>query len=321
MHITHYLPCSPETIHWGFFDASLAPQLTVQSGDIVKIDTVNGQIRGIGELKLLPEHEQILAQCSPKLGPHIITGPIAVAGAEPGDVLEVRVLDVQLRLNWGWNAMRPLRGTLPKDFPITQVLHIPIDREKMTATLPFGPTVELHPFFGIMGVAPPPVYGALSSIEPREHGGNIDNKELGVGSTVFFPVHAPGALFSVGDGHGVQGDGEVDLSALETSLTGVFQLILHRQVDLTLPMAATATHLIAMGFDEDLDEAARIALQQMIKLLTTLTDWKPSEAYAFCSLACVMHITQLVDGQKGVHAMVQRHHIAPLISKTYLGLA
>ncbi|MGI4982455.1 MAG: acetamidase/formamidase family protein, partial [Janthinobacterium lividum] len=241
--------------------------MTVESGDIVKIDTVNGQVRGIGALKLLPEHEQILAQCTSKLGPHIMTGPVAMAGAEPGDVLEVRVLDVQLRLDWGWNRMSPLRGTLPKDFPITQVLHIPIDREKMTATLPFGPTVELHPFFGIMGVAPPPVYGALSSIEPREHGGNIDNKELGVGSTVFFPVHAPLALFSVGDGHAVQGDGEVDLTALETSLTGVFQLFLHRRAELVLPIGTTSTHLIAMGFDEDLDEAARIALQQMIRLL------------------------------------------------------
>jgi acetamidase/formamidase len=188
------------------------------------------------------------------------------------------------------------------------------------ATLPFGPQIPLRPFFGIMGVAPPPAYGAISSIEPREHGGNIDNKELGVGAIVYFPVHVPGALFSVGDGHAVQGDGEVDLSALETSLTGVFRLTLHAGIEASLPFAITQRHVITMGFDEDLDEAARKALREMIQLIGRATGWPHASAYAFCSMACDLRITQMVDGEKGVHAMVEHSLLTPHLSKPYLAL-
>jgi len=226
--------------------------------------------------------------------------------AAPGDLLEVRVLDIELRQDWGWNAMRPLRGTLPDDFAQTRLSHVPIDRERRTTTLPFGAVLPLRPFFGVMGVAPPPVYGALSTIEPREHGGNIDNKELTVGASLFLPVHASGALFSVGDGHAVQGDGEVNLTALETSLAGVFEFHLHKAVHAPMPFALSATHVIAMGFDEDLDTAARQALSEMIGLLVQATGWAREDAYLFCSMACDLHITQMVNGEKGVHAMVEQ---------------
>ena len=304
----HHLAASPETVHWGHFSAALKPALVVDSGATVVIESVNGGPSDLAEIgaDLLPEHRLIHEQCKPMLGGHIVTGPVGIHGAEPGDVLEVRVLDVQLRQPWGWNVQRPLRGTLPEDFPAKRMMSIPLDLQRMTAELPFGPSVPLAPFFGIMAVAPRPEYGPVSTIEPREFGGNIDNKELGKGSTVFFPVQTPLALFSAGDGHAVQGDGEVCLTAIETALTGTFQFVLHKQVPLALPVGLTDTHLITMGFHEDLDDAARIALREMIALLSKTQGWSRQDAYTFCSLACDLRVTQLVDGNKGIHAMVAR---------------
>lgn len=300
----HTLRPSPETIHWGHFDAKLAPVLTVRSGDRVTIDSVSGGRQEVADAKsVFPEHTQIIERCQPKLGPHILTGPIAVEGAEPGDMLEVRIERVDLRQDWGYNQIRPLKGSLPEDFPLFNLVNIPIDRAKRTAKLPWGPEIPLAPFFGIMAVAPRPEYGMVSSVEPREFGGNIDNKELGQGATVFFPVQAKGALFSVGDGHAVQGDGEVCLTAIETALTGTFKLVLHKGVGLSMPRAITATHLIAMGMDVDLDDAAKQALREMIKWLVEIEGWREVDAYVTCSLACDLHVTQLVDGNKGIHAM------------------
>ena len=303
----HSLTASPATVHWGYFDAKLAPRLTVDSGDTVTLHCVSG---GPGEVgarpDLLPEHRAILDEIKPYLGPHILTGPVAVRGAQRGDTLEVRIRDVQLRADWSYNGIKPLRGTLPEDFPMLRILQIPLDRKRMTATLPWGPTLPLRPFFGIMGVAPRAEYGAVSSIEPREFGGNLDNKELVAGTTLLLPVWADGALFSAGDGHAVQGDGEVNLMALETPMSGTFELILHKGKSLTFPRALTPTHYIAMGTDPDLDDAAKQALREMIKWLVELKGWAPEDAYTFCSLACDLRVTQLVDGHKGIHAMVAR---------------
>ena len=227
-------------------------------------------------------------------------------GAEPGDTLEVRIKSVELRVDWSYNGIKPLKGTLPEDFPMLRILQIPLDRAKMTATLPFGPTVPLRPFMGIMAVAPRAEYGAVSSIEPREFGGNIDCKELVAGTTLFLPVWAPGALFSCGDGHAAQGDGEVNLMALETPMSGSFELILHKNKPLAFPRALTPTHYISFGTDPDLDDAAKQALREMIKWLVELKGWAPEDAYTFCSIACDLRVTQLVDGFKGIHAMVAR---------------
>ena len=239
-------------------------------------------------------------------GPHILTGPIAVRGAEPGDTLEVKIQALELTVDWGWNIIRPLRGTLPEDFPRLRRTVIPLDRKKMTATLPWGPVIPLRPFFGIMATAPRPEYGLCSSVEPREFGGNIDCKEFVPGTSLFLPVFVPGANFSTGDGHAVQGDGEVCLTALETCLRGTLELVVHKRMGLAFPRAITPTHYIAMGFDPDLDDAARQALRDMIAWLVQLKGWTPEEAYVFCSLACDLHVTQLVDGNKGIHAMVSR---------------
>jgi acetamidase/formamidase len=302
----HTLNPTPATVHWGHFDARIPPRLTVDSGDTVLVDTVSGW-QDVADLSLMtPAHREIVTALRPDMGPHILTGPIAVNGAEPGDTLEVRVNAIELTADWGWNVIRPLRGTLPEDFPEFQARVIPIDRKAMTAQLEWGPRVPLQPFFGILAVAPPPVYGKVSSVEPREYGGNIDCKEFVAGTSLYLPVFVPGANFSCGDGHAVQGDGEVCLTALETCLKGRFELVLHKRRALVMPRALTPTHYITFGMDVDLDDAAKQALRDMIRWLVELKGWKPAEAYVFCSLACDLHVTQLVDGNKGIHAMVAR---------------
>ncbi len=137
----HILPATPETIHWGFFDAALPAALTVKSGERVTIHTISGGLEDlpVGRFDILPEHPQVLAALTPKLGLHILTGPVAVEGAEPGDMLEVRIEAIELRQDWGWNLMKPLFGTLPEDFPFTRLIHIPLDRAALTAELPWAP--------------------------------------------------------------------------------------------------------------------------------------------------------------------------------------
>jgi acetamidase/formamidase len=306
----HTLDPTPQTVHWGHLDAAIPPRLTIDSGDTVIVNTVSGGRLEVADLAIMrPEHREIVEKLRPVLGPHILTGPIAVRGAQPGDTLEVRIRTIELAADWGYNVIRPLKGALPEDFPEFQRRLIAIDRKTMTAALPWGPTLALRPFFGILATAPRPEYGTVSSVEPREFGGNMDNRELVAGTSVFLPVFVPGANFSVGDGHAVQGDGEVCLTALETCLTGVLEFVLHRGERLAFPRAVTPTHYIAMGMDPDLDDAARQALRDMIAWLVELKGWKPAEAYVFCSLACDLHVTQLVDGNKGIHAMVSRELI------------
>ena len=303
---THHLNPTPQTVHWGHFNASIPAVLQVESGDEVVIDTFSGGMSEVADPSLFrPEHRLIVDTVPQIMGPHILTGPVHVKGAEPGDTLEVRILDIELTTDWGWNIIRPLKGALPEDFPNLSRRVIPIDRQTNVARLPWGVDVPLRPFFGIIGVAPPPAYGLVSSVEPREYGGNIDNKEFIPGTSLFLPVFVPGANLSVGDGHAVQGDGEVCLTALETCLKGRFQVIVHKQ-SLNFPRAITPTHYISMGMDVDLDDAAKQALRNMIKWLTEIKPWTAEEAYVFCSLACDLHVTQLVDGNKGIHAMVSR---------------
>ena len=306
----HTLNPSPETVHWGYFDAAIPPKLTIESGDTVTIDTVSGGRRELGDdlSRLTPVHREIAEKVTQGPGPHILTGPIAVRGAQPGHTLEVKIQALELTVDWGWNIIRPLRGTLPEDFPRLRRTVIPLDRTKMTATLPWGSVIPLRPFFGIMDTAPRPEYGLCSSVEPREFGGNIDCKEFVPGTSLFLPIFVPGANFSTGDGHAVQGDGEVCLTALETCLRGTLEFHLHA-MRLAFPRAITPTHYITMGFDPDLDDAARQALRDMIAWLVQLKGWSPEEAYVFCSLACDLHVTQLVDGNKGIHAMVSREMV------------
>ena len=309
--MAHYtLAATPETVAWGYFDAARKPVLEIESGDTVTFDTLSGEPEDMPPadlgLAILPEHLPVHEQCERGPGPHFVTGPVYVRGAEPGDVLEVRILSCELRQNWGWNVVEPLLGTLPEDFPARRLLHMPIDIEAGTCLTPWGKTLPLAPFFGVMGTAPPPSYGRISTIQPREHGGNMDNKELKAGVTLYLPVWNPGALFSVGDGHGVQGDGEVCLTALETSMRGTFEFHLRKDMSLGLPRAESDTEIITMAFDPDLDDAARLSLRLMIDLLESEHGFDRGDAYTLCSLAADMRVTQLVDGNKGIHTVLPK---------------
>jgi len=302
---------NPDTVHWGYFDAKRAPVATVASGSEVTMDTVTGgpQVLPGDGFHVPPELYDIHAAGEPAMPGHILTGPIAVKGAKPGDVLQVDILDVQLRQDWGYNAIRPLVGTLPLDFHTSHMTTIPLDATANEATMPWGLKLPLAPFFGVMAVAPPLEWGRISTIEPRAHGGNLDNKELVAGTTLFLPVHVDGALFSCGDGHGAQGDGEVCVTAIETALQGRFRLTVRRDLDVTYPEAETATHLITMGMHPDLDVCVEIALRRMITTVSNRAGITPEQAYMLCSLVGDLRITQTVNREKGVHMMMAKAHL------------
>jgi len=305
----HHLHSSPETCHWGYFDAKLKPVLTVASGDEVTVETISGGPEVVPDrsrFHIPPELDEVHAKCERQLQGHILTGPIAVDGAEPGDVLEVDILDVQLRQDWGWNLIRPLAGTLPDDFKETRILNIPLDREKWLLRMLGGLDQPLAPVFGGMGVAPPPAWGRITSLIPRAIGGNLDNKELGAGGKLYLPVFVPGALFSCGDGHGVQGDGEVCVTAIETALQGRFRLTLRKDLRFDYPRAETATHYITMAMDPDLDQCVVRALRDMIVLLGEKRNLSREDAYTLCSLAADLRVTQTVNGSKGIHCMIAK---------------
>jgi acetamidase/formamidase len=303
----HHLPASVETCHWGCFDATLPAVLEVDSGDVVTIDSVSGgpDVLPPAGFHVPPELHDIHARSARHMPGHILTGPVFVRGAEPGDTLEVRILDVQLRQDWGYNVIRPLAGTLPAEFDRARQLNIPLDARREVAHLPWGLELPLHPFFGVMGVAPPPHWGRINTIVPRAHGGNLDNKELGPGSSLHLPVHVPGALFSCGDGHAAQGDGEVCTTAIETALQGRFELVVHKATGLAYPRGETPTHWITMGMDPSLDQAMATALREMIALLGE-HGLSREDAYTLCSLAVDFRITQTVNVHRGVHAMLRK---------------
>jgi acetamidase/formamidase len=302
------IDASPENVHWGYFDAGIPPLLTVSSGDTVTISTVSGGPEVMPKAPLIvPEAlSAVHATQRPKLPGHICTGPVEVRGAKAGQVLEVRIKDIELHYDWGFTYVAPQKGALPDDFDEMHLMHIPLDRERMTGRMPWGLELPLKPFFGVMAVAPPPAWGALSTLPPRRNGGNLDNKELVAGTTLYLPIHVDGALFSVGDGHGVQGDGEVCVTAIETGLIGTFELHLREDMHLTWPMAETPTHIMTMAFDPDLDDCVVIALRDMIDLIVARTGITKPEAYALCSLAADLRITQVVNGNKGVHVMLEK---------------
>jgi acetamidase/formamidase len=308
------LKAGPETVAWGYFSAAAKPVLRVQSGDVVEIQTVitNSPERleaaGVKPGDVEPELRAIYANVKDKgPGGHIMTGPIYVEGAAPGDVLEVRILKIRPSIAYAYNSFSPRGGFIPEDFPKPASKIIPLDLKRRVARFSNRIEIPMRPFFGNLGVAPPEASGRISSAPPGIHGGNLDNKELVEGTTLFLPVHAAGALFEAGDGHAAQGDGEVDITALETSLTGVFQFIVRKDLRLRWPRAETPTHYIAMGIDEDLTQAAKIAVREAIDFLATQKGMSREDAYMLCSSAVDFEITQVVDGTKGVHAMIPKN--------------
>jgi acetamidase/formamidase len=306
------LKVTPETIAWGYYWADAKPVLTVKSGDTVEVECVsvgNPQTlerAGLKEDQIEPEilrNYKEIPREGRGPGGHPLTGPIAIEGAEPGDVLEVRIKEIRLRADYGFNSTA---GFLSDIYPERKTKIIWFDKQKMVGHFAPGIDIPLRPFFGSMGVAPETAQGKISSAPPGTHAGNLDNKELVAGTTLFIPVHAKGALFEVGDGHAGMGNGEIDITAMETSLTGVFQFILRKDMHLNWPRGETPTHWITMGIDEDLTKAARICAIETVDFLMKEKGLTREEAYALASVAVDFDITQVVDGTKGVHAMIPK---------------
>lgn len=318
------LPATPETVAWGYYSAHAKPALTVHSGDRVRVETLSTcgpperlEKMGVAPADIPASVRSLYAAQNIEKGPggHILTGPIAVAEAEPGDVLEVRIETVQVDVPWACNGFGVGRGYLPNDYPYGRMtmipLHLDADRQHGYAEFAPGIRIPLHPFFGSMGVAPPESAGKYNSTAPWMHGGNMDNKELVEGTTLYLPVHAAGALFEVGDGHAGQGNGEVDITALETMLTGTFQFIVHKHQELLWPYAETPTAWITMGFDEDLNTATKMALHNMLDFLMQTQHLTRDQAYQLSSVAVDLDITQLVDNKVGVHAILPKALFTP----------
>jgi len=304
----HHLHSSPGTVHWGWFDAALPHVIEIESGERVTIDSLSGgpaNLPGDG-FHVPPELLEVHAKSQRRLPGHILTGPLGIRGARAGDVLEVRIIDVAVRQDWGYTVVRPLAGALPHDVQAFEQVITHLDRNTNVGRLPWGLEIPLRPFFGVMGVAPPRNWGAISSIQPRAHGGNIDNKELVPGSTLYLPVFNDGAGFSVGDGHAVQGDGEVCTTAIETALTGTFEIHVRRDLQLDYPAAETPAHLITMGMDPDLDTATRDALRRMVPRVMHETGLSWNRAFMLMSLAADVRVTQVVNEHKGIHVMMPK---------------
>jgi len=311
---THRLEATPSTVAYGYYWSDAKPALRIASGDIIDVDTLltnsptGLQRAGVPEDKIQSSLKAIVSEVTgDRRGPggHILTGPVYVEGAQPGDVLEVKILSIDFNIDYGYNGCN---GILPENCDRSvQSRIIPIDAKKMTAQFAPGIVIPLKPFFGSMGVAPAPELGRVSSNPPGKHAGNMDNKELVAGSTLFIPVFASGALFEIGDGHGAQGDGEVDQTAIETSLRGRVQLTVRKDMKLQWPRAETSTDLISMAADPDLKIATSTAIQEMVDFLVASKHLSKHEAYQLVSIAGNVAVTQLVDRPNvGVHVRLPK---------------
>jgi acetamidase/formamidase len=310
----YHLKATPGAVAWGYYWSAAKPVLRIKSGDRVEMQTMltNSPERlaaaGVKDADIEPELKAIYAEVKDKgPGGHILTGPIFIEGAEPGDTLEVRIVSIKYGIPYAYNSFSPRSGVLtPEDFPKGATKIIPLDTKRNIARFSDSIEIPLRPFFGSMGVAPPEAAGRVSSAPPGTHAGNLDNKDLVAGTKLFIPVHVAGALFEAGDGHAGQGNGEVDITALETSLTGTFEFVVRKDLHLKAPRGETPTHFIAMGLNPDLTEALRMAVRETIDFLVTEKRLTREDAYMLSSTAVDFNVTQAVDGTKGVHAMIPK---------------
>lgn len=335
---TDYLVKStPENVIWGkLYTSDSEPILQVQSGDIVTIETVSHEgilpdqgdtvefftKAGIDKSNILPDQLAVKEQIERTApGPHVITGPIYIEGAEPGDVLEIQTLNIDYRVPYGVISNRHSKGALPGEYPLndadiyTKV--IPLDTEKNIGI--FRPANErpdinlpLKPFMGIMGVAPADPEEAVNSVPPGNYGGNIDIKHLIAGSSFYLPVQVPGALFYTGDPHCAQGNGEVALTAIECSLTPTFKLTVHKDKQLETPMAETPEAWLAIGLDEDLDEAMKKAVRESLRIMEDEYGLTKQDALLFGSAAIDYEVSQVVDIVKGIHGVIPKEILQDL---------
>jgi len=312
----HQLAATPATVAYGYYWSEAKPVLRVNSGDIVEVETMlTNTPTGLERIGVKPDDvpqnlRDIVAQLTGSLrgpGGHILTGPIYIEGADSGDVVEVRIQSISLPIAYAYNGcsgfVRDLCG------PNRVSTLIPLDRANMTAEVAPGIVVPLRPFFGSIGVAPAPALGRVSSNPPSRHAGNLDNKELVAGTTLYIPVFVKGALLEVGDGHAAQGDGEVDQTAIETNLKGRLQLVVRKDMKLEWPRAETPTHWITMGTDTSLVVATKTAITEMVKFLQETKGITQVQAYQAASMAADLRITQLVDGNVGVHMMIAKSYL------------
>jgi acetamidase/formamidase len=322
---------SPENVIWGeLFKPDSQPILTVQSGDRIVMQTVSHEGiladqgdtvqfltgGGIKQEDILADQLTIKSQVEKTgPGPHVITGPIYVEGAEPGDVLEIKTLNIDYRVPYGVISNRHGRGALPGEYPennapiYTKV--IPIKAEESIGV--FKPTnglpeidIPLNPFMGIMGVVPADVEQAVNSVPPGIYGGNIDIKWLGEGSSLYLPVQVPGALFYSGDPHCAQANGEVALTAIECSLTPTFQLVLHKDMPLSTPMGETEESWIAIGLNTDLNEAMKDSVREYLRIANEEYGMTKPDALLLGSAAIDFEVSQVVDIVKGIHGVIPK---------------
>jgi acetamidase/formamidase len=314
--------CStPETVLWGYIAANLPPALTVKSAQVVQIEALSHQglttnkdpekffgAYGIPSNEVLADAKTVFAEVKRPRGAsvHILTGPIYLEGAEPGDTLEVRVLDIKFRVPYGVNNTGPGKGVLPGLLKEPSAKVIRLDLERRVALFSDDIQIPLNPFMGIMAVSPPTSLGMVSSTPPGAWGGNIDLKFCGIGSSLFLPVFNKGGQFFTGDGHAVQGDGEVDGGAIEISLKPTLQFILHKDKNIKLPRVETATDYLTTGLDVDLNVATRIALQEAVDFLQTEKGMTAADAYALSSLAVDLGIGEAVDIVNLVYAKIPK---------------
>ncbi|HEX7285722.1 MAG TPA: acetamidase/formamidase family protein [Candidatus Angelobacter sp.] len=311
----HTVESNDQTVHLGVFDANLPPIVKIDSGDSISYPNtwshfLNQMQPGVPVDKLAE-----LRKSNPGKGPHSIIGPVAVNGAEPGDVLEIRYQKIQ-PVTWGAVFNNPGAlgtGLLPADYPQGQIKYLDLDLKKMNAAFAPNINVPLKPFPGTLGVAPPDGYfpplspGVTSSVPPGPHAGNVDLSELCEGAMLYIPVWKPGALLYTGDAHAVQGDGEISLTALETRFQELrIQVLLHKQKNFAWPIAETSTHWIILGMDKDLNVAMQAAARNAIKFLASRAGMTELDAYALCSIAVSFRVTQVVDIVRGVHAMIPK---------------
>jgi len=315
------LKSTPDTVLWGYIAANLPPALTIQSGQAVEIEALSHQglttgkdpekffsAYGIASHEVLADAKTVYAEVKRPKGAsvHILTGPIYIENAEPGDTLEVRVLDIKFRVPYGVNNTGPGKGVLPKLLREPSAKFIRIDLERRVALFSADVEIPLNPFMGIMAVSPPTSLGMVSSTPPGAWGGNIDLKFCAVGSSLFLPIFNKGGQFFTGDGHAVQGDGEVDGGAVEISLKPTLQFILHKGKTIKLPRVETATDYLATGLDVDLNIATRIALQEAVDFLQTEKGMTAADAYALSSLAVDLGIGEAVDIVNLVYAKIPK---------------
>lgn len=309
----HILKATPQTVHLGGFDPRLSPALRVQSGDTIDVETFTGFYLAdhAPEAFAAPALREICQNLGDDrkvgAGSHLLTGSIYVEDAEPGDVLEVKLHAIEPGLPIGFNAIRTGWGALPERFSQRALRFIDLDLTRRVAEFPpkSGIEIPIQPFFGILGVATEEPH--RSSVPPGVYGGNLDNRHLQAGARLFLPIFVPGALFSIGDGHSAQGDGEVNVTAIETSMNGTVELRVRKDLRFEVPIAETPTDFITMGFGATLDAAFEMALNQMIEFLQRFSNITAEEAYVLCSLAINFHITQVVNTpQKGVHGLLPK---------------